>query len=115
MNEERFKALFEQYLNDSLPSEDLLELREAIRDDRYRELFDDLLKKAFKEPAFAEADDEARQLVFNAISSAINQQENTEPKGNGNRRHANPCKWKKNNFDRCSPWSTGQSSRGKSK
>ena len=86
MNEERFKALFEQYLNDSLPSEDLLELREAIRDDRYRELFDDLLKKAFKEPAFAEADDEARQLVFNAISSAINQQENTEPKGNGNRR-----------------------------
>ncbi|MFA6086280.1 FecR family protein [Mucilaginibacter sp.] len=92
MNEERFKALFEQYLNDSLPSEDLLELQGAIQDDRYRALFDDLLKNAFKEPAFAEADDDARQSVFNAISSRINQQENTEP-GNTDKRRLIPYRW----------------------
>ncbi|HEY5326489.1 MAG TPA: FecR domain-containing protein [Mucilaginibacter sp.] len=92
MNEERFKALFEQYLNDSLPSGDLLELREAIQNDRYQALFDDLLKIAFKEPAFAEIDDDARQSVFNAISSRIKQQEDTELINNGNRRLI-PYRW----------------------
>jgi len=92
MNEERFKALFEQYLNDGIPSEDLLELQGAIQDDRYRVLFDDLLKNAFKEPAFAEVNDEARQLVFNAINSRTTQQENTELKNNGNRRLI-PYRW----------------------
>jgi len=92
MNEEKFKALFEQYLNDSLPSGDLLELREAIQNDRYQALFDDLLKIAFKEPAFAEIDDDARQSVFNAISSRIKQQEDTELINNGNRRLI-PYRW----------------------
>jgi len=92
MNEERFKALFEQYLNDSLPSGDLLELQGAIQDDRYRALFDDLLKNAFEEPAFAEADGEARQSVFNAISSRINQQEDTEL-GNTDKRRLIPYRW----------------------
>jgi hypothetical protein len=64
MNQERIKVLFEQYLNDSLRPEDLLELQAAIKDDRYQPLFDELLKSAFKEPAFAEPDDEARQSVL---------------------------------------------------
>lgn len=86
MNEERFKALFKQYINDSLPPEDLLELQGAIQEDRYQALFDNLVKDAFIEPAFAEINDEARQSVFNAVSSRINQQENAELKNNGKRR-----------------------------
>ncbi len=86
MTEERFQTLFKQYLNDSLPPEDLLELQVAIQDDRYRALFDDLLKDSFREPAFEEADDEARQTVFNAVTSTINQQENAELRNNGKRR-----------------------------
>ena len=86
MNEERFKSLFEKYLNDSLAPEDLLELQDAIQDDRYQALFDDLLKNAFNEPAFAVVDDEARQSVFNAISSGINQSENDGLRNNENRR-----------------------------
>lgn len=92
MNEERFKALFEQYLNDSLPPGDLLELQGAIQDDRYQALFDDLLKNAFEEPAFAEADGEARQSVFNAISTRINQQEDTELR-NTDKRRLIPYRW----------------------
>lgn len=73
MNQKRFKALFEQYLNDSLPAEDLSELQEAIQGEHNQIIFDDLLKNAFKEPAFAEMDDEARQTVLSAINSRIRQ------------------------------------------
>lgn len=92
MNQERIKVLFEQYLNDSLSPDDLLELQAAIKDDRYQPLFDELLKNAFKEPAFAEIDDEARQSVFNAINSRISQQEIDQLRINSQRRLI-PYKW----------------------
>ncbi|WP_158642876.1 FecR family protein [Mucilaginibacter ginsenosidivorax] len=92
MNQEKFKALFEQYLNDSILPGGLSELREAIQDERYRELLDDLLKNAFNEPAFAEADDEARQSVLNAISSRINQQDDTELR-DADKRRLIPYRW----------------------
>ena len=92
MNQQRFKALFAQYLNDSLLPGDLAELQKAIQDDHYQVLFDDLLKNAFNDPAFAEIDDEARQSVLNAISSRINQQEETELKNTDERRLI-PYRW----------------------
>jgi hypothetical protein len=91
MNQERFKALFEQYLHDSLPPGDLLELQEAIQDKHYQALFDDLLKNAFKEPAFAEVDDEARQSILNTISSRI-KQEDTKSR-NTDKRGLVPYRW----------------------
>ena len=92
MHQERFKVLFEQYLHDSLPPEDLSELQAAIQDERYRALFDDLLKNAFQEPAFAEVDEGARQSVLNAVSFRINQQEDTELR-NTDKRRLIPYRW----------------------
>jgi ferric-dicitrate binding protein FerR (iron transport regulator) len=92
MNEERFKTLFEQYLNDSIPSDELLELQEAIHDERYEALLDDLLKNAFKESAFADVNEEARQTVFSAIKSRISHQEDAGQKNKGNKRLI-PYRW----------------------
>jgi uncharacterized protein YlzI (FlbEa/FlbD family) len=86
MTEERCKVLFEQYLNNSISPESLLELQGAIQDDHYQALFDDLLENVFKEPAFVLTDDEARQSVFNAISLTISEQGNVELNNHDKRR-----------------------------
>jgi len=78
MNEERFKILFEYYLENSISPQDLLEFQKAVQSKQYSDLLDDLLKKAYSEPAFAEDNPEARQTVLTHILSKIHR-EQTEP------------------------------------
>jgi len=92
MNDERLKTLFQQYLNDNLPPEDLKELQRVIQDGRNDKLLDELLKDAFNIPPFADLDDEVRKSVFNAVSTNINKLENDESENTHERRRI-PYKW----------------------
>jgi len=71
MNEERFKALFERYLDNTISGDDLLEFQEAVQDQQYNELLDELLKSAYKKPEYAEDDSEAKQAVFANVMAEI--------------------------------------------
>ena len=92
MNQQRAKTLFEQYLNETLPPEDIWELKRAIHDDRFRVLFDELLKNAFKDSSFEETDDDAKQAVLNILNLKISQQNEAEL-GKNKQRRLIPFRW----------------------
>ncbi len=91
MNQERFKVLFQQYLNDNLPPEDVEELQRTIQDARNDELLDEMLKNSFNEPAFTDVDDEVRKAIFNTVCNNI-KQEHDEPENTRERRRI-PYRW----------------------
>jgi len=83
MDEQRFKALFERYLEDRLSPEELRELLDAVQDDQLTDLLDDALKNAFSEAAYREDDAEVRQAALAKVLSAIHgerEEERTVPK-----------------------------------